>query len=543
MSTKNEIINYLFKSQIFKYKETYNAVEECPYVFDISKSLIDIEKMKILVSYIKSVLKNNCEDVNLVIGIDTQCIPIAFQLSNEMKLSMASITSMSYNLIGSIISIGDEAIIILDVLVSKEKTLEILKYLEGKGIIISIILVILDNENGVIDEIKNNGYKVLSLLNIFSIIEVLSFNKSIEIFQYEKIGDYTNILKNEYIKRLTLEPEIKTDENTDEFPLIFSHKLRSVILSLMSEKETALCLSLDVPTWEEAKTIINICGSKICMIITHFEMYNDIISTTEFSKSVLELARIHKFLILEDTQISSIKSHIAFEIIKSKAQWSSFISINSYEKTSFNNTLQLLDYWLPQKESTNITSCLILETTSTTTSISKEITDKTLEKYNYIVPILITQSAPHIKNFLKLTPGIKLEKHVPTGSKFRSIENAIVDEENHIVIMGNGIYKNYSSDEILQNVIEYSAESWRCFKMSNENIVSKIQLFQNEYTRIQTILLSNYEKADIERKNIEKVKKDITNKKKESGTWNLRRLAGMFRTHRNTIPSRESIII
>lgn len=561
--TKSEIINYLFKSNIFKFKETLND-EECPYIFDISKSLNNIESMNILISYIQSILNSNnvCfEDINLIVGIENQCFPISFQLSNNNKLSMimalsdittttSKSTNFTMSISGSKVSIGDEGIIIMDVLISKEKTLEILKYLEGKGIIISIILVILDNENGVVDEIRTCGYKVITLLNMFSIIEILVFNKSIETFQYEKIGNYINILKNEYIKRLSNDDKNDTINNTsnDTFPTLFNHKLRSVILSLIAEKKTAICLSLDVSTWAEAVNIINLCGSRICMIKTNISMYSDITSYSEFSKSVLELAKIHKFLILEDTQISPLKPTNTFKSIQLISKWANFITIPCYENVLLNDTLTFLDYWLPEKETINITSCLILETSNTNQSFSNKITDKTLEKYSHIVPIVITQKALNIKNFLKLTPNIKLEKLVPIGASFRSIENAIIDDENHIVIMGNSIYKNYSNEEIVQNITEYADETWRCFNIAFEHIISKIQSFEDEYTRIQKILIENYEKAESERKIL--MKKTINeNAKKtektedEKGTWNLKRLSGYFKKNKQPKVIRENIII
>jgi len=138
---------------------------------------------------------------------------------------------------------------------------------------------------------------------------------------------------------------------------------------------------------------------------------------------------------------------------------------------------------------------------------------KSIASYELIAPLVITQKSPEIKHLLKLTPNIILEKQVPTGAKFRSIEDAIVRDENHIVIMGNSIYKGFNEAEIIENIVAASRESWRCFNDSYGHLVNKVIQYKTDFAETRKKLEKIHEKN---LKQIVKLEKKRTTE--ESGT-------------------------
>jgi hypothetical protein len=159
----------------------------------------------------------------------------------------------------------------------------------------------MDNDDGKIDELQKHvgsNSIIRPLFNIASFVESLATQQILSIYNYEKIANYINLQKTTYIKNLELDDPVekKLDEKSihDEYPPLLQNILRAAILTLMMEKKTALCLSLDSSSWNESKQIINACGEYICMVKTRVSQYNDVNNIGDFQKEICELAAKYK---------------------------------------------------------------------------------------------------------------------------------------------------------------------------------------------------------------------------------------------------------
>jgi orotate phosphoribosyltransferase len=494
---------------IFQYVESTDKAI-APYVFDISKLADNPRYMREFISYVKTVPDfTNVDKLASVISLESiASYPLLVELSINMNIPYVVITSSIPQKLHGSLKIGDELILIVDKIVDVAEFLAMVKKLERMGAIIKTILVILDNEDGKLEELAKSAYNIKSLFYISAVIENLLNRQNITTYQYEKIANYVNLQKTAYIKSLE-DAEIPQSADplpTEKYPQLLQNILRSAIITLIAEKQTALCLSIDVGSWEKAKELIALCGSYICMIKLNVGAFGDIVSISEFKKELRQLANSYRFFILEDSGIHGVAKHVwertntsHFEI----ASWASFITVaGNIEKT--------LEHWHMERDKSPLVVCPIIQDSY---SVPKLAISKSIAPYELIAPLVITQTSPEIKNLLKLTPNIILEKHVPTGAKFRSIEDAIVRDENHIVIMGNAIYKGFNETEIMDNVVEASRESWRCFNDAYEHLVDKVIQYKTDFAETRKKLEKIHEKN---LKQIVKLEKKRT--VEESGT-------------------------
>ncbi|KAJ4373140.1 orotidine 5'-phosphate decarboxylase [Neocucurbitaria cava] len=83
-----------------------------------------------------------------------------------------------------------------------------------------------------------------------------------------------------------------------------SGPLASYLLSLISTKQTNLCLSADVETSAELLQLADAVGDSICLLKTHCDIVTD--WTDRTSQALREIARRKRFLIFEDRKFADI---------------------------------------------------------------------------------------------------------------------------------------------------------------------------------------------------------------------------------------------
>jgi hypothetical protein len=506
MSSLSEIVKLLYDEKVFQYIDT-TSNEIQPYIFNIQKLGDKITVMKKFVKYLGEYIKNLLLEVETIkfCGIvsfnNMSSFPLIIELGIELEYPFIMVKNTGDStvlpIIQGSITMGDDIVLIVDQLKDNDVDLLIktVKVIEKHGGLVAHIIVLMDNDNGKLDELKKEvgaGCAIKTMFNISSFLDSLVTQQALSVYNYEKIANYINIQKNLYIKSLCVDDSNDEHDktindinyiNANEYPPLLQNVLRSAILTLMMEKKTALCLSLDVNSWITAKKIIDVCGNYICMVKIKIAQYSDIVDITDFQSEICELAAKYRFFILEDAGFHGKPKeiwNIAINGMYGVAAWSSFVTISG-------NVTNIVKHWNVERDKTSLITCPIIQTSYES---SKTYVDymKELDAYEVIAPIVITQNSPELKHILKLTPNILLKKHVPTGASHRSIEDAIVRDGNHIVIMGSAIFKGVEGeisgailDDLVANVTEAANDSWRCFGLAYSNIIPKIKQYKEDF--------------------------------------------------------------
>jgi hypothetical protein len=515
------IIEQLFNNGVFRYIDSINKNDNF-YTFDILKLTDNDQLMTEFIQYLTNFITSThgtSNDIEKLAGIvsfdDMRSYPLIIQLGLHIKLPFIMVKGSSIQ--GSL-TMGDGILLVIDYITDVDQLIKDIKYIETRGGLVNGICVLLDREDGMLETLVTTltNYNVTAAFTITNILETLSTQQLLNVYQYEKLANYVNLQRNKYIQSLdgdgdgAISDDIRVSSSED-YPLILKNIMRSAILSLIVEKQTALCLSLDVNTWDQAKRIITLCGSKICMIKTRVNRFEDIVDIEEFRRELIELANKYKFYILEDIGLHGKPKDIWDTVNKGHfniATWASFITISG-------NTINTLAYWNAERDKSSLVTCPIIQA-SYGNEGDAAINPKELEAYELITPIIITQASLHINNLVKLTPNVLLKKHVPTGAiNYRTIEDAIVRDQNHIVIMGNAIYKGIDDDAtILFNINESANESWRCFGLVYSSLIMKIKQYEADFKETKMKLMKAYDKNV---KILNKLKKD--DGKRSIGRW------------------------
>lgn len=438
--------------------------------------------------------------------------------------------------------IGDEVLLLEDTVTTGESCIETIKMIEASGLLVSAVIVIMDREEGGAENIENLGYPVYALFNMSNVIDIMHASMDlIDEYQYEAVLYYINVQRKIYVKEITkilvesgievcetdisskshVEPleyssemshamkmlldsdlsdtlpnnigerldnsqtnivsneVVKQTEvvNYRTYSSMFQHQLRVALIDLIIQKKSTLCLSLDYSSWEKCKILIEECGEYIVMVKVHVELFEDY--TPNFGKEIKELAKRHKFFVMEDRKCSDV-DNISFRQMMGGYfkidEWASFVTMHGLTFKS------CIDYYTRKFKGcsypSNVSPVVVAQMNSIDNLLDKEYTKKCLdilEEYSESSPVIICQSLPGVSDRLKATPGVVLEnKDLVEGRAYRSVETAIEVEGNHIIIVGSAIIFDENPADMAR---QFAEKSWQSFETCNPSLIDECKNF------------------------------------------------------------------
>jgi len=436
--------------------------------------------------------------------------------------------------------IGDEVLLIEDTVTTGDSCIETIKMIEASGLLVSAVIIIMDREEGGSENIENLGYPVYALFNMSNVIDIMhSTLDVIDEYQYESVLYYINVQRKLYVKNITKilvdsgievsETDISSKSHTEplEYPSemshtmkmlldgdlsdtlpnnigerldnnqlntssdelnnkvinyrtyspMFQHQLRVALIDLMIQKKSTLCLSLDYSSWEKCKTLIEECGEYIVMVKVHVELFEDY--TPNFGKEIKELAKQHKFFVMEDRKCADV-DNISFRQMMGGYfkidEWASFVTIHGLTFKS------CIDYYTRKFKGcsypSNVSPVVVAQMNSIDNLFNEDYTKKCidiLEEYTESSPLIICQSMPEVLDRLKATPGVVLENtDLVEGRAYRSVETAIEVDGNHIIIVGSAIIFDENPADMAR---QFAEKSWQSFETCNPSIIDECKNF------------------------------------------------------------------
>ena len=464
----------------FNTKNIYSTPELMHLVVDKMEEIIIhyIEKEKI--------------DYNHIAGVPYGAVPLSSIISKNLNTSNLFIrkeakTRGTKNIIENNYEIGDSVILIEDVITSGSSILETVKLLENNGLIVSLVVCVFNRKTGGLNNLKKTlDCPIEYLYDIEKLSSYLNIHKKINEFDYGKIIGSIAIEKKNFVnsleyKKKQIEDENEFNNSVKNYDFIFNNKLSKLVMNLVVAKESALCLSLDVDSWEDGKKILELCGPYIVMVKVHVDLFTDIDNIDVFIKEIRDIARRRNFLIMEDVKMADVDK-ISYKKISNSFfrydKWANFLTVQGITAKS------ILDYSSQENEESNVyhsNLALVSDMNQKNALIDKDYREKCIELIrndNQMISV-ISQDGNNIKNKIKFTPGVSLdfssESNV-NSRKYRSISEAISRDKNHIIIVGNGIInKKDNKEEMINLTRKYSVYSFKYFKESYPELVVKIK--------------------------------------------------------------------
>ncbi len=240
------------------------------------------------------------------------------------------------------------------------------------------------------------------------------------------------------------------------------------LLQIIHKKQTVICLSLDVDTWLEASDILRACGPYICMVKLHYDLF------AEWSESeqcgLIDLAEEHDFLVMQDSKFSDVPK-IVFKQLVAPSLWADYVTIQPM------NYIDTVDYILPIGPVFPVTMVCVAEM-NTQNSFSKDprylaiVKDFVIQNRKQI-PAIVSQSAfadvdlGPPSECLRMTPGVCIAPK-EAGPRYRTIEDAISRDKNHIVIIGESLINKHKKliaepATYADNMTTLARHSYSCF--------------------------------------------------------------------------------
>jgi len=231
------------------------------------------------------------------------------------------------------------------------------------------------------------------------------------------------------------------------------------LLPLMHNKETNLCVSLDVTNSKQFLAIADAVGPEICLLKTHIDTMEDF--SDDVIADLLRLAKEHNFMIFEDRKFADIGNTVKMQYgkgIHHIADWADFTNAHIVPGPGVIEGLR--EVGLPLGRGL----LLLAEMSSAGSLAVGEYTNTAYEwaqKYNdFVCGFIGKGNAAVPKSMIVMTPGINLENGGDAlGQQYQTPQHAI-ETGTDVIIVGRGIY---TADDPKVAAQQYPQAGWESY--------------------------------------------------------------------------------
>ncbi|AWU75327.1 orotidine 5'-phosphate decarboxylase [Pichia kudriavzevii] len=239
------------------------------------------------------------------------------------------------------------------------------------------------------------------------------------------------------------------------------------LFSIMEEKKSNLCASLDITETEKLLSILDTIGPYICLVKTHI----DIVSDFTYEGTVLplkELAKKHNFMIFEDRKFADIGNTVKNQYksgVFRIAEWADITNAHGVTGAGIVSGLKEA----AQETTSEPRGLLMLAELSSKGSLAYgEYTEKTVEIAKSDKEFVIGFIAQHDMggreegfDWIIMTPGVGLDdKGDALGQQYRTVDE-VVKTGTDIIIVGRGLYGQ--GRDPIEQAKRYQQAGWNAY--------------------------------------------------------------------------------
>jgi orotidine-5'-phosphate decarboxylase len=217
---------------------------------------------------------------------------------------------------------------------------------------------------------------------------------------------------------------------------------------MISDKRTAICLSLDVPNWHLGRELLQLAAPYICMVKIHPDLFSD--WSQEAQTELIGMAQEGRYQIMCDQKMADVPKIVYRQIL---ADMLGLYRVADWITIMPNNYLDVAEYlatkassYLDCPKSNSIRPQLLLVgQMNTKSSLSntpdfKAAVSEIILQPAFPVKAMITQLNVYSDAVLGMTPGVILDDAPnPDPARYRTIRDAICRDHNQVVILGAGL--------------------------------------------------------------------------------------------------------
>ena len=238
---------------------------------------------------------------------------------------------------------------------------------------------------------------------------------------------------------------------------------------IISDKQSSVCLSLDVPSWELGRELLRMAAPYICMVKIHPDLFSD--WTQAAQTELINMAKEGRYQIMCDQKMADVPKIVYRQI---RADMLGLYRVADWITIMPNNYLDVAEYLATQTINMRPQLLLVVQM-NTKSSLSntpdfKAAVSEIILQPAYPVRAMITQLNVYRDAVLGMTPGVILDDAPnPDPARYRTIRDAIRRDHNQVVILGASLLGPLTDSTVATNeelaefharVVEAASQSW-----------------------------------------------------------------------------------
>ncbi|MGB0839042.1 MAG: orotidine-5'-phosphate decarboxylase, partial [Chitinophagales bacterium] len=239
------------------------------------------------------------------------------------------------NLLEGVFQTGDTCIVIEDVVSSGISLLETLGELKAEGLHVKEAVIIVDRQQGGVQVLESQGYKIHSLFNMQEVADILlkagKIDQTIHDATLKFVSD-TKVDVDSVITQLQKEqgetPSIDIPTYAERIDTA-QHPTTKRLLGIIEEKQSNLICSADVNTKADLLKLADDVGPHICALKTHIDIINDF--DFDLIDQLKALSKKHNFLLFEDRKFADIGNTMKLQYLSEGYniwEWADMITVH-----------------------------------------------------------------------------------------------------------------------------------------------------------------------------------------------------------------------
>ena len=331
---------------------------------------------------------------------------------------------------------GDRCLVLEDIVTSGGSLLETVSGLREAGLAVSHALVLLDRQQGAVENLQKHGITVHSLLNTDLILECIQESRKVSVGEIARVRQLL----------LSARPALPAVSALNKKSLLqragdLRHPVARKLADIVRDKQSNLVLSADVPTCAEVLQLCEQLGTYICMLKLHTDSITDTHTSPSFLQELQASAAKHRFLLLEDRKLADIGYTVSHQY--ARLGWADLVTVHAIAGPG---CLRAIRNVLTSAGSLDTRGCLLVaEMSSEGNLISSEYTNATVdiarEYGDCVVGLICQDGCDKPDSLLCLTPGVRIgEVQADNLSQTYIDPNTAVSERGtDLLIVGRGI--------------------------------------------------------------------------------------------------------
>ncbi|XP_069133542.1 uridine 5'-monophosphate synthase-like isoform X2 [Argopecten irradians] len=337
---------------------------------------------------------------------------------------------------------GDVCLIVEDVVTSGSSVHETAESLQNEKIQVTNAIVLLDREQGGKAALERKGIKLYSVITLSQVLSTLQRLNKLD----SDIVDRTNRFIQD--NRFDGHVAVNNKSNSSSTTKVMSHKERAVkcshplvrsLYTIMADKESNLCVSIDCASSSELLQMADKIGPHVCIVKTHIDMLEDF--TSDVTKELQRLADKHNFLIFEDRKFGDIGKTVHTQYEGGMYKISSWAHItNAHPVPGSGIVSALAEVGKPLGR-----GCLIVAEMSSSGNLATGDYTKGAVKMaeankDFVIGYISQSRLSADHDLVHMTPGVKIQMGGDSlGQQYVTPQIAVSEKGADVVIVGRGI--------------------------------------------------------------------------------------------------------